>query len=157
MRSKPAPHVAVLPLGTGNDLSLSFGWGNTFLQSWLRNFSSVYHLLRRVAHSQPRELDCWKLTLRTGAPPPAPRARKIPHSQSDQVGLIQFPQVFDGSRITGAATLPGQAVMASDPCQAGHVYQQTGPHPVAAPARQVTRGCSRTCLTACNLRRTMLR
>lgn len=31
----PAPYVAVMPLGTGNDLSLSFGWGNTFLQSWI--------------------------------------------------------------------------------------------------------------------------
>lgn len=31
----PPPYVAVMPLGTGNDLSLSFGWGNTFLQSWI--------------------------------------------------------------------------------------------------------------------------
>jgi diacylglycerol kinase (ATP) len=31
----PEPNVAVMPLGTGNDLSLSFGWGNTFLQSWI--------------------------------------------------------------------------------------------------------------------------
>ena len=31
----PEPHVAVMPLGTGNDLSLSFGWGNTFLSSWI--------------------------------------------------------------------------------------------------------------------------
>ena len=31
----PEPHVAVMPLGTGNDLSLSFGWGNTFLKTWI--------------------------------------------------------------------------------------------------------------------------
>ena len=31
----PAPAVAIMPLGTGNDLSLSFGWGNTFLHSWI--------------------------------------------------------------------------------------------------------------------------
>ena len=32
---QPEPGVAVMPLGTGNDLSLSFGWGNTFMQSWI--------------------------------------------------------------------------------------------------------------------------
>ena len=32
---QPAPPVAVMPLGTGNDLSLSFGWGNAFLKSWI--------------------------------------------------------------------------------------------------------------------------
>ena len=35
LRLDPEPHVAVMPLGTGNDLSLSFGWGNTFLKSWI--------------------------------------------------------------------------------------------------------------------------
>lgn len=32
---QPHPQVAVVPLGTGNDLSLSFGWGNTFLRVWI--------------------------------------------------------------------------------------------------------------------------
>ena len=32
---EPPPPVAVLPLGTGNDMSLSFGWGNTFQQAWI--------------------------------------------------------------------------------------------------------------------------
>ena len=35
LRLEPPPQVAVMPLGTGNDLSLSFGWGNTFLQKWV--------------------------------------------------------------------------------------------------------------------------
>lgn len=59
--------VQVLPLGTGNDLSLSFGWGNTFLSQWLENFASVYDLLRRIAEAQPRELDCWRVTISAGA------------------------------------------------------------------------------------------
>ena len=62
----PPPRVAVVPLGTGNDLSLSFGWGNAFLPAWLRNFPSVYHMLRRVADAQPRELDCWRISLSAG-------------------------------------------------------------------------------------------
>ena len=32
---RPEPGVAVMPLGTGNDLSLSFGWGNTFMRAWI--------------------------------------------------------------------------------------------------------------------------
>ena len=35
LQLEPAPAVAVMPLGTGNDLSLSFGWGNTFLHKWI--------------------------------------------------------------------------------------------------------------------------
>ena len=36
LKLDPAPSVAVMPLGTGNDLSLSFGWGNTFLHKWIK-------------------------------------------------------------------------------------------------------------------------
>ena len=66
LKLDPPPRVAVFPLGTGNDLSLSFGWGNAFLPSWLRNFASVYNMLRRVADAQPRELDCWRITMSAG-------------------------------------------------------------------------------------------
>lgn len=27
--------MAVMPLGTGNDLALNFGWGNAFLERWI--------------------------------------------------------------------------------------------------------------------------
>ncbi len=72
LKLEPPPRVAVLPLGTGNDLSLSFGWGNAFLPSWLRNFGSVYNMLRRVADAQPRELDCWRITMSAGEAVPSP-------------------------------------------------------------------------------------
>ena len=50
----PEPHVAVMPLGTGNDLSLSFGWGNTFLKSWINvrpltiSYNSHTHLAKII-------------------------------------------------------------------------------------------------------------
>ncbi len=78
LKLDPPPRVAVLPLGTGNDLSLSFGWGNAFLPSWLRNFGSVYNMLRRVADAQPRELDCWRITMSAGdAPVLLPRCTRL--------------------------------------------------------------------------------
>ena len=39
---QPAPQVAVMPLGTGNDLSLTFGWGNAFLDAWIKVRSLVF-------------------------------------------------------------------------------------------------------------------
>lgn len=40
---RPACKLQVLPLGTGNDLSLTFGWGNTFLPAWLRRSDLPHH------------------------------------------------------------------------------------------------------------------
>lgn len=74
LKLDPPPRVAVLPLGTGNDLSLSFGWGNAFLPSWLRNFASVYNMLRRVADAQPRDLDCWRISMSAGTSSPLSEA-----------------------------------------------------------------------------------
>jgi hypothetical protein len=42
-------HPQVLPLGTGNDLSLTFGWGNTFLPAWLRRWQSLQPQLQHRA------------------------------------------------------------------------------------------------------------
>ena len=77
LKLDPPPRVAVVPLGTGNDLSLSFGWGNAFLPAWLRDFPSVYHMLRRVADAQPRELDCWRIAMTAGESNPVPAASVV--------------------------------------------------------------------------------
>ncbi|KAK9817059.1 hypothetical protein WJX72_008941 [[Myrmecia] bisecta] len=62
----PPPAVAVMPLGTGNDLSLSFGWGNTFLKSWITKHLSIYETLKRVADAEPRDLDTWCINMKCG-------------------------------------------------------------------------------------------
>lgn len=58
----PPPSVAVMPLGTGNDLSLSFGWGNAFKNKWLSG-AQLYRTLGRYVEAQPRALDAWRITL----------------------------------------------------------------------------------------------
>lgn len=52
LKLQPPPAVAIMPLGTGNDLSLSFGWGNTFLQPWIRDYKTLYATLKRVADAE---------------------------------------------------------------------------------------------------------
>ncbi|KAL6785056.1 hypothetical protein ACKKBG_A02255 [Auxenochlorella protothecoides x Auxenochlorella symbiontica] len=75
---EPAPAVAVLPLGTGNDLALSFGWGNAFLKKWIAA-DQLYHTLQRYAEAQPRALDAWRITL---AGPTPDLFEHLPHSLS---------------------------------------------------------------------------
>jgi diacylglycerol kinase (ATP) len=55
----PAPAVAVMPLGTGNDLALSFGWGNKFLPGLINQPTSLYKTLKTYADAQVRVLDQW--------------------------------------------------------------------------------------------------
>ncbi|KAK9860340.1 hypothetical protein WJX84_003520 [Apatococcus fuscideae] len=65
---QPHPAVAVMPLGTGNDLALSFGWGNAFQQSWTAERTGLYETLERVAKAQPRHLDRWAINISCGEP-----------------------------------------------------------------------------------------
>ena len=46
---QPPPQVAVMPLGTGNDLSLTFGWGNAFLDAWIKVACLALRLLCTAA------------------------------------------------------------------------------------------------------------
>ncbi|CAL8467982.1 g7520 [Coccomyxa elongata] len=73
----PQPYVAVMPLGTGNDLSLSFGWGNTFLQSWIDKHITIYETLKRIGDAEQRTLDTWSISLTSGQ---SNVFKELPHS-----------------------------------------------------------------------------
>jgi len=84
LKLTPPPAVAVLPLGTGNDLALSFGWGNRFVRGWVRGPAGLYATLKRVADGEPRDLDAWAVTV--SRPPGAPAFDGLPHALTPDHG-----------------------------------------------------------------------
>ncbi|XVE71761.1 hypothetical protein DITRI_Ditri10aG0177700 [Diplodiscus trichospermus] len=57
---EPVPPVAVVPLGTGNDLSRSFGWGGTFPFAWK---SAIKRTLHRATTGPICRLDSWHVVV----------------------------------------------------------------------------------------------
>ena len=62
LQLEPPPAVAILPLGTGNDMSLSFGWGEVFLDRWVAA-PQLYTTLKRFADARLHHLDCWGVSI----------------------------------------------------------------------------------------------
>ncbi|KAL6555207.1 Diacylglycerol kinase 4 [Orobanche gracilis] len=56
----PVPPTGIIPLGTGNDLSRSFGWGGSFPFNWK---SSVKRTLEKIACSPTAPLDSWEFLI----------------------------------------------------------------------------------------------
>ncbi|KAJ7556698.1 hypothetical protein O6H91_05G094600 [Diphasiastrum complanatum] len=59
------PPVGIIPLGTGNDLARSFGWGKSFSSAHRSGVKKW--LLKATEGSTPCSLDCWQVEVRTGA------------------------------------------------------------------------------------------
>ncbi|KAK1417131.1 hypothetical protein QVD17_26253 [Tagetes erecta] len=57
---EPVPPTAIIPLGTGNDLSRSFGWGGSFSIKWK---AAIKRILDRVINAPLGRLDSWNLVI----------------------------------------------------------------------------------------------
>ncbi|KAK8649776.1 hypothetical protein V6N13_139436 [Hibiscus sabdariffa] len=69
----PVPPVAVIPLGTGNDLSRSFGWGGSFPFAWR---SAIKKTLHQATTGPICRLDSWHLVVQV----PGGEVSDPPHS-----------------------------------------------------------------------------
>ncbi|XP_031481010.1 diacylglycerol kinase 4-like [Nymphaea colorata] len=56
----PLPPTGIIPLGTGNDLSRSFGWGGSFPFAWK---SAVKRSLFKATTGQVCQLDSWQIVV----------------------------------------------------------------------------------------------
>lgn len=52
------PAVGIIPLGTGNDLARSLGWGPALTET-----AQLSEYVRRAQLAEVKEVDQWKLTL----------------------------------------------------------------------------------------------
>lgn len=68
---KVEPLIALLPLGTGNDLSRCFGWGSGYSR-----FDSVRSTLAALKYTDPVPLDRWKMQITETS---SPKFGKKPH------------------------------------------------------------------------------
>ncbi|GAA0164747.1 kinase [Lithospermum erythrorhizon] len=80
----PVPPTAIIPLGTGNDLSRSFGWGGSFPYNWK---SAMKRTLNDVTEGPTCRLDSWNISVSM----PAGKELQTPYSLKmiEEVALDQ--------------------------------------------------------------------
>ena len=111
LRLSPPPAVAIMPLGTGNDLSRTFQWGADFQHAWIRDHGSVYATLKRVADATPVALDSWRVRMAV----PAQR-----HAPTRTYSLSMLPPAVDGMAPDDTTTeLAALAAAGASACAAG--------------------------------------
>ncbi|XP_047308593.1 diacylglycerol kinase 7-like [Impatiens glandulifera] len=87
-KREPVPPTAIIPLGTGNDLSRSFCWGGSFPFNWK---ASVKTTLNKTCYGSLRHLDSWKLSILM----PAEDLENRPHSLKSMEEYTIYDEALD--------------------------------------------------------------
>ncbi|CAA7408155.1 unnamed protein product [Spirodela intermedia] len=98
---KPVPPTGIIPLGTGNDLSRSFGWGGSVPFGWK---SAVKRSLQRAITGSICRLDSWKIEVTM---PAGEEKMQLPHSLQYSEESTFSLENFDGELPDKVASIDG--------------------------------------------------
>ncbi|KAL3150246.1 hypothetical protein ABBQ32_000102 [Trebouxia sp. C0010 RCD-2024] len=65
---QPQPPASVIPLGTGNGMSVNLGWGHKASSQWVKSRKSMADMIKGVSTATIRDMDLWSISLTSGLP-----------------------------------------------------------------------------------------